>query len=203
MDDKTKKLVDVIKHEIDGLYDDNVLFRDRGVETRLEAACLKFILSRGYKLSEDSIPQHPEIKNIHDIIKFFYGMLDKYHPEMLKYRNNEQDMAIAREFVNSRKLSDGLNEKDALAQCVEIIKTIFENEERFNFTMPLNFGMFGQKNCAWITEVAVRLLNERIQREKEELDERLADEFMNRFYSGPKGWSTEEIVLALSKLEGE
>jgi hypothetical protein len=203
MDDKTIKLVDAIKKEIDDLYDDVVLFRDKTAEDRLVDACLEFIFSRGYKLSENIIPLHPEIKNINDLINFFYNMFNRYHPDMLLYKNNDQDRSIAKAFVESRKQAEGISDEMALAQCVEIIKVIFENEAKFNFTMPLSFSIFGQKNCYWITEFAVRMLNDKIKRDREELNERLADEFMANDYKGPTGWTADEINTAYDKLKGE
>ena len=114
-------------------------------------------------------------------------------------------MALASSFVEARQEADGLTKELALQQCAAIIKTIFEEEEKFNFSFPITFSVLGQKNCGWITELAIKLINERALREQSEKEERdiaVADEYAKK-YADLAGWPSEEIDRILNSLEGE
>jgi hypothetical protein len=67
--------------------------------------------------------------------------------------------------------------------------------------MPVTFGVFGQKNCGWITEVAVRILNERTKKVKEEENLLFANAHADK-NTMPAGWDITDIEEALKKLEG-
>lgn len=168
----------------------------------VERACSAFLKHRCYSIKKVEYDYTGKpIKDIQDLIDYFYGLMSKHHPGESVYRNREQDLSIALAFVEARKEADGITKEAALKQCAALIQIVFEEEERFNFNIPINFGIFGQKNCAWITEVAVRIMNERIRTAKEEEDVNFANAHADKFIG--TGWSQEDIELAIKNLEGD
>jgi hypothetical protein len=168
----------------------------------IERACISFLEYRGYRVNKmEEVATGKPVKDIKDLIDYFYTMYKRYHPDVYIYRNREQDLSLAASFVEARQVADELTKEQALKQCAAIIQVIFEEEERFHFTMPVTFGVFGQKNCGWITEVAVRILNERIKKAKEEEDLIFANAHADK-NTAPAGWDVNDIEEALKKLEG-
>jgi hypothetical protein len=168
----------------------------------IERVCISFLEHRGYRVNKmEEVATGKPVKDIKDLIDYFYTMYKRYHPDVYIYRNREQDLALAASFVEARQVADELTKEQALKQCAAIIQVIFEEEERFHFTMPVTFGVFGQKNCGWITEVAVRILNERIKKAKEEEDLVFANAHADK-NTTPAGWDITDIEEALKKLEG-
>lgn len=170
---------------------------------KVQAACINFLESKGYQLRKiEEVATGKPIKDIKDLIDYFYIMYKRHHPDEYIYRNREQDLTLASSFVEARQAADELTKEQALKQCAAIIQIIFEEEERFHFTMPISFGIFGQKNCGWITDVAVRILNERITKAKEEENVLYANAHADKC-TEPAGWSLDDIKSVLQRLEGE
>jgi hypothetical protein len=136
-------------------------------ESALEDACVAFLRFKGYRVARP-VEYKVKIKSLDDLIKFFYILLDSRHPEYANaYRNLKRDRAIAKRLVDSRMEATGSSREVALNECGEIIATLFEHEKEFKFRTEIYFGMFGQANLGWITEKAIRIMNERITREAE------------------------------------
>jgi len=168
----------------------------------IERACSAFLKHKCYSIKKVEYDYSGKpIKDIQDLIDYFYGLMYKYHPGEAVYRNREQDLSIALAFVEARQEADGITKEAALKQCAALIQIVFEEEPRFKFNIPLNFSIFGQKQCGWITEVAVRIMNERIQKAKEEADLIFANAHADKFVG--TGWSQEDIEAALKNLEGD
>jgi len=169
----------------------------------IEKICGEFLQARGYVLrkSENVISAKP-IKNVQDLIEYFYMLQKKYHPDIYIYRNRERDLSIASALIESRQRDDGLTKEAALKQCAAIIQTLFEEEDKFGFTTPITFGFLGQKNCGWITEMALTLLNDKMRKAKDEEDLLFANAHADKC-NLPAGWSLQDIEHALKSLEGK
>lgn len=133
----------------------------------LEDACATFLRFRGYRVARP-IDYRFKMKSLDDLIKLFYLLMDSRHPEYTNvYRNLKKDRAIAKRLVDARRAATGYSKELALNECGEIIATLFEHEKEFKFRTEIYFGMFGQANLGWITEKAIRIMNERLTKESE------------------------------------
>jgi hypothetical protein len=204
MDKKLDKFIRKIREEIDVLYSGDVLFSDSSLYDHIDNACEKYLEQRGCIVQRFAVTQHVEVQNISDLVNYFYGKFIFYHPKALMYKIDAVDRSVAADLVQSIKDNNNFNNRQAFDYCVELINILFEEEEKFNFNLPIiNFTIFAQGGpCAWITEAAVKLLNKRLERRQEELNDALANEFIENRYTGQKGWSDEELDSALKKIEG-
>jgi hypothetical protein len=135
---------------------------------RLIEACIDFLLHLGYKVVEPAEYSF-NVTKLDDLIKFFNGMLYNKHPEWAGGNVNwDRYRSTAKQFVEQRMKSSNLNREQAMKECVEIIKTIFDHEEEFKFNEPLSFGILGQKNCGWITDKAAHIINKKKMHEGDE-----------------------------------
>lgn len=138
--------------------------------------CKKLLISMGYKVV-DPVKKIFNVKSIDDLIALFYAYLDYKHPELAgTHRNIKKDRAIAKRFLEGRMEVGSLNKEMALDECAQIIKTIFDREQEFKFTIPLSFEIFGQQAAGWITKKAVELLNE----ERESAQQKIVEEIQDR-----------------------
>jgi hypothetical protein len=145
--------------------------------TELAKYCKEFLLDLGYKVV-NPVNYKFKVTRIEDLFNLFYDRLEYYHPEMTGvYRNLNRDRATASRFVEARAKASGIDEKYALSECAEIILTVFEYEDEFNFNLPLTFEMFGQVNCGWITDKAVRIMN----RDKETKERAIVDKMIDDY----------------------
>jgi hypothetical protein len=203
MDKKLDKFIRKIREEIDVLYGGDVLFSDSSLYDRIDNACEKYLEQRGCRVQRFAVAQHTAVQNISDLVNYFYGKFAFHHPNALIYKIDAADRNIAHDLVKNIKETNNFNDRQALDYCVELVNVLFEEEDRFNFNIPItNFTVFGQGALAWITEAAVKLLNKRLEKRQEELNDALANEFIENRYTGQKGWSDEELDSALKKIEG-
>jgi hypothetical protein len=174
-----------------------------GTSDAVISACLSFLESKGYSFKKiDTTVVAKPINTDQDLIEHFYTLFKRYHPDMYIYRNRDVDLKLVSSLIEARQQADGLTRELAIKQCASIMQVIFEEEERFNFNMPITFSIFGQKNCGWITDVAVRILNERMKKAKAEEDFLFANAHAAKC-DKPAGWLIEDIDKALAKLEGK
>lgn len=151
------------------------LFEDFESKHReLSFACEKYLKHRGFVVVPPNTPKY-KIKKLDDLIHLFYAFSDNKHPELMNsYRNLDRDRKIASSMVKARMDARGCSIEVARAECAEIIETIFLHEKDFNFKIPISFGILGQKNCGWITDKAIQIINrKRLNAEKERSDEYL------------------------------
>lgn len=149
------------------LQQPSILATEVDVYEKLASVCAEYLRYFGYKVSEQYKPKY-NVKKLDDLIDLFYAYSDNKHPELINsYRHRARDRKIASALVKSRREATGFGMKTALAECADIIETIFEHEDEFHFTMPLNFGILGQKNCGWITDKAIQIMNRKKLKEKE------------------------------------
>jgi hypothetical protein len=168
--------------------------------TELAKYCKEFLLDLGYKVI-NPISYKFKAKRIDDLFNLFYERLEHYHPEMTgSYRNLKRDRAVAGRFVKARAEASSISEKHALSECAEIILTVFEYEDDFNFNLPLTFEMFGQANCGWITAKAVQIMNR--EREAKELlmVDKMIDEY-NEEYIKKHGIESIALINLVEEIE--
>jgi len=166
-------------------------------------SCKKLLISMGYKVI-DPVKKVFNVKSIDDLIAFFYAYLDYKHPELAgTHRNLKKDRAIAKRFLEGRMEVGSLNKELALDECAQIIKTIFDREADFNFTIPLSFEIFGQQAAGWITRKAVELMNEgrEAQQKKiiEEIQERHTKEYLKEHGEESLGFDIDELLRKMEK----
>lgn len=147
----------------------------------LIGACKEFLTEYGYKVIEP-VKYVYNINNIDGLIHLFHALSDAKHPELLNnYRNLAKDRKIASLFVKARMEASNINKEKARQECAEIIKTIFEYESEFNFNIPLTFGILGQKNCGWVTDKAIQIINKKKQNKKERRKKELIIKYEERY----------------------
>lgn len=149
--------------------------------SELAGYCKDFLLDLGYKVV-NPISYKFKATRIDDLFNLFYERLEYYHPELTgSYRNLKRDRAVASRFVEARVKASGISEKHALSECAEIILTVFEYEEDFNFNLPLTFEMFGQANCGWITDKAVQIMNKTREKKERDAVDKMIDEYNEEY----------------------
>lgn len=147
----------------------------------LAESCKKFLIFMGYKVI-DPVKKTFNVKNINDLITLFYAYLDYKYPELAgSHRNIKKDRAIAKRFLDARMEIGSLNKEHALDECAKIIKTIFDREPEFNFTIPLSFAILGQQSVGWITRKAVELMNAGEESIKKKLTEQIQDSHIQKY----------------------
>lgn len=138
--------------------------------------CVEVLRYSGYGVTEP-IDFNAGIKNIDDLINYFYVLLSRHHPELVGKRNiTDKDRMLARQLVDSR-LAIGVDTAEAFKQCACLISIVFEHEDEFHFTTPISFSMFGQGDMVWVTEKALYIMNKEIQAHKLAAYEAKLDKF--------------------------
>lgn len=158
--------------------DQSNLFVDDN-NTQLINACIEYLKVSGYKIIE--LPKYIyTVKSLDELISFFYSMLELKHPGYISgYRNMSGDRAIAKRFVEARIKASGFNKKEALNECTEIIRTVFDHESEFNFKYKITFKIFGQDKLGWVTDKAIQIINNTLEIENEELAEKRREEMID------------------------
>jgi len=197
-----KQLIKDIQSAV-GMLEQKVLFGDP--ITRLENACVEFLRYRGYKVSKPQQYINSKVKDLKELISFFYSLLDRRLDGtncVVSYRNNlTKDLAIAKRFVDSRMEANGISSDVALKECANIIQTIFKNYNDFNFKYPISFSVFGQKKLGWITEKAIQILNNSLRGEVEDRAEAIRQEALAMQDTNSLGY--QDIDELLEKIEME
>ena len=170
---------------------------------KVAKVCKEFLIFMGYKVV-DPVKKTFNVKNINDLITLFYAYLDYKHPELSDaHRNVKKDRAIAKRFLEARMEIGNLNKEYALDECAQIIKTVFDREPEFNFTIPLSFGMFGQESVGWITRKAVELMNAGKEESKkkriEEIQDRHIQKYLKNHGEESLGFDVDELLKKLEK----
>lgn len=142
------------------------LFKLSNNEEKIEDACVKYLKFKGYKIATPKVFK-VKIKDTNALIEYFYNLLNKDLKEYTTSCNEIKDKSIAKRFVESRMEATGASKEYALNECGEIITTIFEHKEEFNFKYALSFSIFGQVNTKWITDKAIRIMNEKLRKKEE------------------------------------
>lgn len=173
-----KVTIDSLISDVRDQLDVGFLSPDHG---GLAKACKKLLIFMGYKVV-DPIEKKFNVKNINDLITLFYAYLDYKYPEFIDTpRNIKKDRAIAKRFLEARMNIGNLNKEHALDECAQIITVVFTREPEFNFTIPLNFSMFGQQSMEWVTKKAAELVNAEKESKQQKLTEQIQDKHINKY----------------------
>lgn len=143
--------------------------------------CGDYLVEMGYRVIKP-VKLTYEIKKLDELIDFFYNMMHFYHPELSLSKNLKKDRSIAKRFVESRIRASDISRKYALDECARIINTVFKYEKRFNFDYIPGFGMFGQGSLGWITDLAVRIMNDTDKEEKKKRVEIIGERLERKAY---------------------
>jgi hypothetical protein len=162
----------------------------------LEKACVDFLKNIGYKVVKPIKDPKNYVKDLDTLIDFFYNRLNSNHPRHINvYRNLGRDRKIAGKFLENRIKATGCSSKTALKECGEIIRTIFDHEDKFNFDRQIRFEFLGQENMGWVTDKAIQILNNNMT-EKEDLEaEIICKNITNKEIQNYKiGYNLDEIL---------
>jgi hypothetical protein len=170
----------------------------------LAKACKKFLIHMGYKVIDPIKYTYPNIEKLDDLFYLFYALLEYNHPELVDaHRNMNRDRALAKRFLDSRMDAGNLNKKQALCECAEIINTVFDREDDFNFNLPLSFEMFGQQSAGWITKKAVDIMNSEKEKRDikivEGLQDKYIEEYLKEYGEEDIGFDVDEILENIDK----
>jgi len=131
-------------------------------------------IDAGYRVN-DIIKVKTEVDSLPRLVGYFYSRLYKKYPNRMGVPNYARDRFIAKQFVQSK--IQGVSEKVAMQECVEIIDVIFDYEEEFDLEYPIkDIGILGQAKLGWVTEKAVSLLNHKREEEEKIQFEKLCEE---------------------------
>lgn len=174
-----------------------------GKTTQLVKACIEYLKFSGYKVIQ--LPKYIyTVKSLDDLISFFYSMLELKHPgHVSDYRNIAENRAIAKRFVEARSKASGVSKKEALNECAEIIRTVFNHEYDFNFKHKMTFRLFGQDKFGWVTDKAIQIINKNLEVGYEELAEKRREEMIDAQDKKDIGFGDlQEILDKLEKDNG-
>ena len=175
----------------------------KGETPQLVMACIEYLKFKGYKVIQ--LPKGIDtVKSLDDLISFFYSILGRKHPGYVSdYRNIAENRAIAKRFVEARSKTSGISKKEALNECAEIIRTVFNNEYEFNFKHKITFRIFGQDKFGWVTDKAIQIINKNLEVGYEEFAEKRREEMIDAQDKKDLGFGDlQEILDKLEKDNG-
>lgn len=147
-------------------------------EDILASACVEYLKNNGYRVLSP-IKYRYEIRDIDSLIDLFYDYLDSKDIEHVKvYRHLGRDRITAKRFVENRMVATGAKKSIALRECAEIITTVLDNQDKFKFKYGLTFSIFSQAKLGWVTDVAIRMLNKKIDRESIDNANKIREEML-------------------------
>jgi len=166
--------------------------------------CVKFLKGQGYSL-RPPLDYPTKIIKLDEIISMFYGFLgNSYEKHLLPASNIKRDRAVAKAFIEKRMETDQISYEDAMQQCAMIVRIVLRTPDVFKFETPPTFGIFGQAEMGWITERAIKIINEQITKDNIVAAEKAIDEMTERIEKKYKmGHSLEELTAYQKKLEDQ
>lgn len=166
--------------------------------------CVKFLKGQNYSV-RPPLSYPAKITKLDDLISIFYVFLNNtYEKHLLPSSNTKRDRAVAKAFIEKRMETDNISRSDAMQQCALIVQTVLRTPEVFKFESPPTFGIFGQAEMGWITERAVRIINDKISKDEEAKAERAANKMTEKIEKKYKtGYSMEQLVACQKKLEDQ
>jgi hypothetical protein len=196
-------LKDLIKNVRDAAkaFDQTGIFGPKDKEGTLDEACVEYLKFRGYRVA----PPHEfsiKIKDLNDLIKYFYLLWNSKYPEKYTASHNlGKDRVIAKKFVDGRMAATGASRDYALDECGKIIKVIIDNVEEFKFQYDVSFSVLDQENMGWVTQKALNILNNQLDKEREIKIDRLQKEIIASQDDSDLGFR--DIDYLLKKMEDE
>jgi len=125
-------------------------------------------IESGYRVSAP-LMVNTKVVTLLDLRNYFFMRLWRKYPErQLRHvqGNLNQELRVFKLIVEAREAT-GLNKFYALQECVAIIDIIFDHEEEFGFNNPIDLRILGQNKAGWITQKALFILNNNVQKELE------------------------------------
>jgi hypothetical protein len=164
--------------------------------------CTKFLKGQNYSV-RPPLNYPAKITKLDDLISIFYVFLSNtYEKHLLPSSNTKRDRAIAKAFVEKRMETDKISRTDAMQQCALIVQIVIRTPEIFKFDTPPTFGIFGQAEMGWITERAIRIINDQITKNVAIATEKAIDEMTENIEKKyTMGYSLEELAACQKKLE--
>ncbi len=135
------------------------LFDRRSLEQKIEDAST-LLKSHGYRVQSPPLKSR-NVRMLKDLVRFFYDNMERHHPDsrFICSPSMKRDLGIAKRFVESREAT-GISKRRALAECCEIIETLFRFEEDIGLNNPAtSMAILGNGNMAWVTEKAIQICN--------------------------------------------
>lgn len=176
------------------------LYTDANVP-QLTESCVEYLRNNGYKVVKLPKCVCP-VKSLNDLISLFYNIMELKHPgDIMYYKNGSEDNNIAKMFVASRVKVSGISKKEAFNECAEIIRTIFNHEEEFNFKHRITFKVLGQNKSVWITDKAIQIMNRGLDINREEKAEKMREKMINAQDKNDLGFG--DLQEILDKLEND
>lgn len=134
-------------------------------------SCENLLRFGGYKTLEPYVRNNSKIvKKVSDLLDRFNLLRYKYFASLPTNKGVDYiDQKHISNFVKARQeaLGPEVSKKIVLQHCADIIDTIFENLDKFNFEDAPRPYILGQKKCGWITEKALEIMDAKY---KEHLD---------------------------------
>jgi hypothetical protein len=192
-----KKLIKELQLALKSTEQSNI-FAPSVNEDRLKEVCVQYLKYYGYTVVS---PQKFERKvlDAYDLISLFYGLLKAKRPnDFATSYNLLQDRAIAKRFIQSRIEATGASKERALDECGEIVKTIFDNYDDFNFNFTPSFFIFGQSKFRWVTDKALNIMNAKVKDAAEKVAEDMRQKAVD-LYETEDGYN--DLDELLSKME--
>lgn len=187
-----KKLISEIQISL-AACEQSTLFGDP--YENLELACVKFLKHRGYTVV---IPKtfKTKIKTTQDLIELFYDRLNKMDVSNHKHSSTAgKDNAVAKRMLDGRMAATGASKEYSLGECGEIVNTLFDNLDKFNFKYSLSFSVFGQSKLKWVTDKIIDIMNEKKAKDNEKKAESIADEIIQNTDTSDLGFSDLDDIL--------
>lgn len=170
----------------------------------VDELCVEWLKMRSYSVR---LPMDYPVKidKLDQIISIFYDYLNNsYEKHLLPPSNINRDRGIAKAFIEKRMEADKISYRNAMQQCALIVQTVLKTPDVFKFESPPTFGIFGQAEMGWITERAVRIINDKISKDGAERAERAADKMTEKIEKKYKtGYSLEQLAACQKKLEDQ
>jgi hypothetical protein len=161
----------------------------------VEAACADYLRYRGYTVVS---PKKfvVSLKTTEDLVAYFYDLLNKRVPgEFNTSYNKIKDLSVAKRFIEDRMRVTGAQKSYALNECGEIVKTIFDNYDEFNFKYDIGFYALGQGNMKWITNKAIQIMNKKLRYKHEEEAEALRQKALDAYEGEAAGFDDLDSIL--------
>ena len=158
---------------------------DKIPEKEVETACVAFLKSLGYKVAHKKKPRL--IKNLDELINFFYSLMDYYHNDVCALvANRQKDRTLFTRFINNRQEELKCSFEDGMQDCANIINALFVYEADLDLTLPIGTWVFGSDKCKWITDKVISMLNSNVEILNTYKMEKMveADELRDKDYTG-------------------
>ena len=129
----------------------NALLDGRTLVQRIKEA-KELLIENGYLVKEPI--KAKEVGTPAQLVRFFYDTMALCNPKfkMVYAGNVQRERAIAKRMIEARMLL-GVNRERAIAECCQLITTLFEYEEYIGISFKVtSMGVLGLDSMSWVTE---------------------------------------------------